>query len=65
MVCLYARALLTFTLSASEYVTTNVITKPDAFLLEPNPCYTVVFHMCSFKTITVPRKNFLTVYYAG
>jgi len=37
-------------------VTTNVTAKPDTFLREPNPCYTVVFHICSFKTITVSRK---------
>jgi len=44
---------INFTLSVSEYVTTNVTAKPDTFLREPNPCYTVVSHMCSCKTITV------------
>ena len=45
--------LIKFALSVSEYVTTNVTAKPDTFLREPNPYYTVVFHMCSCKTIAV------------
>jgi len=32
------------------------ITKIDTLPREPNPCYTVVFHMCSCETITVSRK---------
>jgi len=56
MVCLYTLALLHFTLSVSEYVTNNVTAKPNTFIRELNPCYTVVFHMCSCKTITVSRK---------
>jgi len=56
MVCLYTLASLNFTLSVSEYVTTNVTAKPDTFIREPNPCYTVVLHICSCKTITVSRK---------
>jgi len=53
---IYALASLNSTLSRSEYVTTNVTAKQDTFPREPNPCYTVVFHMCSCKTITVARK---------
>jgi len=49
-------ASLNFMLSVSEYVTTNVTATPDTFLREPNPCYTVVFHMCNCKTITFSRK---------
>ena len=49
--------LMYFAPSVSEYVTTNVTAKPDAFLREPNPCYTVVFHMCSCKTISVSKKQ--------
>jgi len=56
MVFLYALASLNFTLSVSEYVTTIVTAKPVTFLREPNPCCTVVSHMCSCKTITVSRK---------
>jgi len=56
MVFLYALASLNFTLSVSEYVTTIVTAKAVAFLREPNPCCTVVSHMCSCKTITVSRK---------
>jgi len=47
---------INFTLYVSEYVTTNVTAKPDIFLLEPDPCYTVVFHMCSCTTISFSRK---------
>ena len=54
--CLYTLSSLNFTLSVSEYVTTNVKAKPDTFLREPNPCYTEVFHMCSCRTITVFKK---------
>jgi len=49
--------LINFALSVSEYVRTNVTAKPDTFLHEPNPCYTVVFHMCSCKTIAVSKKQ--------
>ena len=54
--CLYTLASLNFALPVSEYVATNVAAKPDTFLREPNPCYIVVFHMCSCKTVTVSRK---------
>jgi len=47
---------INFALSFSEYVTTNVRAKPNTFLREPSPCYTVVFRMRSCKTITVSRK---------
>jgi len=53
---IYTLASLHLTLSVSEYVATNVTAKADTFLREPNPCYTVVFHMCSCKTINVSRK---------
>jgi len=56
MVCKYTLASLNFTFSVSEYVTINVTAKPVTFLREPNPCCTVVSHMCSCKTITVSRK---------
>jgi len=56
MVCLYTLASLNFTLSDSEHVTTNVTAKLDTFLRELSPCYTVVFHMCSCKNLTVSRK---------
>jgi len=56
MVCLYTLASLKVTLSVSEYVTTNVPAKPITFLRQPNPCCTVVPHMCSCKTLTVSRK---------
>ena len=49
--------LINFALSVSEYVTTNVTAKPDTFLREPNPSYTVVFHMCSWKTIAISKKQ--------
>jgi len=48
--------LINFTLSVPEYVTANVTAKPDTFQRESNPCYTVVFHMCSCKTIIVLWK---------
>jgi len=51
MTSLYTLASLNFTLSVSEYVTTNVTAKSVTFLREPNPCCTVVSHMCSCKTI--------------
>jgi len=35
---LYTLASSNFTLSVSEYMTTNVTAKPDTFLREPNPC---------------------------
>jgi len=56
MVCLYTLASCNFTLSVSEYVTTNVTAKPVTFLREPNPCCTVVSHMCSYEIVTVSRK---------
>jgi len=51
--------LINFALSVSEYVRTNVTAKPDTFLREPNPCYTVVFHMSSCK-ISLFQKNNLS-----
>jgi len=57
MVCLYTLASLNLTLSVSEYVKTNVTAKPDTFQREQAPCYIVVFHMCSCKTVTVSRKQ--------
>ena len=48
--------LINFALSVFEYVTTNLTAKADTFLREPNPCYAVVFHMCSCKTIAVSKK---------
>ena len=33
-----------------------ITAKPVTFLREPNPCCTVVSHMCSCKTVTVSRK---------
>jgi len=56
MVCLYTLASLKFTLSVSEYVTTNVTAKPVTFLRQSNPCCVVVSHICSCKTRTVSRK---------
>ena len=50
--------LINFALSVSEYVRTNVTEKSDTFLHEPNPCHTVVFHMCSCKFIAVSKKPF-------
>jgi len=49
--------LINFAQSVFEYMTTNVTAKPDTFLREANPCYTVVFHMCSCKTIAVSKKQ--------
>jgi len=49
--------LINFALFISECVTTNVTAKPDTFLREPNPRHTVVFHMCSCKTIVVSKKH--------
>jgi len=45
---LYTLASFNFTLSVSEYGTTNVTTTPGTFLREPNPRCTVVYHMCSW-----------------
>jgi len=56
MVFLYARASLNITLSVSEYVTTIFVAKSVTFVREPNPCCTVVSHMCSCKTTTFSRK---------
>ena len=50
-----ALASLNYTLSVSEYVTTNVTAKPDTFLHETNHGCTVVSHMCSCNTPTVTR----------
>ena len=47
MVCLYTLASLNFTLSVSEYVTTNVTAIPDTFLCEPNPCYVLWSFTCT------------------
>jgi len=51
-----ALASLNYTLSVSEYVTTNVTAKPVTFLHETNHGCTVVSHMCSCNTPTVTRK---------
>jgi len=48
--------LLNYTLSVSEYVTTNVTAKPVVFLHETNHGCTVVSHVCSCNTLTVTRK---------
>jgi len=56
--------LINFALSVSEYVTTNVTAKPDTFPREPNPCYTVVFYMCSCETIAVSKKQPFSQYTA-
>jgi len=52
-----ALASLNYTLSVSEYVTTNVTAaKPVTFLYETNHGCTVVSHMYSCNTITATRK---------
>jgi len=51
-----ALASLNYTLSVSEYVTTNVTAQPVTFLHETNNGCTVVSHMCSCNTLTVARK---------
>jgi len=56
-------ASLNYTLSVSEYVTTNVTVKPDAFLHGANNGCTVVSHMCSCNTHCYKKITFLTVYH--
>jgi len=53
---LYTLASLNYTLSVSEYVTTNVTAKPVTFLHGTNHYCTVVSHTCSCNTFTVTRK---------
>jgi len=53
---LYTLASLNYTLSVSEYVTTNVTAKPVTFLHGTNHDCTVVSNMCSCNTFTVTRK---------
>jgi len=52
----YTLASLNYTLSVSEYVTTNVNAQSVKFLRETNNGCTVVSHMCSCNTLTVTRK---------
>jgi len=49
-------SIIKFTLSVSDYVTTNVTAKPVTFLHETNHGCTVVSHMCSCNTLTVTRN---------
>jgi len=57
---------MNFTLSISEYVTTNVTAKPVTFLHGTNHGCTVVSHMCSCNTPHCYKKiTFLTVYHTG
>jgi len=51
LLTLYTLASLNYTLSVSEYVTTNVTTKPVAFLHGTNNGCTVVSHMCTCNTL--------------
>jgi len=53
---LYWLTSLNYTLSVSEYVTTNVTAKPVAFLHETNLGCTVDSHVCNRNTPTVTRK---------
>jgi len=53
---LYTLVSLNYTLSVSEYVTTNVTVKPVAFLHGTNHGCTVVSDMCSCNPLTVTRK---------
>ena len=53
---IYTLASLNYTLSVSEYVTTNVTAKPFTFLRKTNNDCTVVSHTCSCNTLTVTRK---------
>jgi len=52
----YTLASLNYTLSVSEYVTTNVKAQPVKFLRETNNGCTVVSHMCSCNALTVAIK---------
>jgi len=49
-------ASLNYTLSVSQYVTTNVTAKPVTFPHGTSHGCTVVSHMCSFNTLTATRK---------
>ena len=53
---IYTQASLNYTLSVSEYVTTNFTAKPVTFLRKSNNGCTVVSHTCSCNTLTVTRK---------
>jgi len=53
---MYTLAPLNYTLSVSEYVTTNVAAKPVTYLHGRNNGCAVVSHMCSCNTLTVTRK---------
>jgi len=53
---LYALASLNYSLSVSEYVTTNITAKPVTFLYGKHCGCTVVSHMCSCNALTVTRK---------
>jgi len=52
----YTLASINYTLSVSEYVTTNFTAKPVTFLHGTNHGCTVVSHMRSFNTLTIARK---------
>jgi len=47
---------MNYTLSVSEYVTTNVTAKPVTFLHGANHDCTVVSHMCIYKQYTTRGK---------
>jgi len=49
-------ASLHYTLSVSEYTTTNVASRPVTFLHRANHGCTVVSHMLSCNTLTITRK---------
>ena len=53
---IYTLASLNYTLSVSEYATTNVTAKPFTFLRKTNNGCTVVSHTRSCNTLTVTRK---------
>jgi len=53
---IFTLSSLNYTLSVSEYVTTNVTAKPFTFLRKTSNGCTVVSHTCSCDTLTVTRK---------